>query len=68
MSFYESHVDNKHDAMIEADGSGSEVKFDRDHVDNSGHIEAEHGGEVSFYETHVDNKHDGTIRGGGIRI
>jgi len=47
-------------ARFAAEGSGSEVEFDRDRVDNSGWIKANDHGTVQFFDTTVDNS-GGTI-------
>ena len=51
--------------MIEANGRGSEVRFERSHIDNSGHIEAERSGEVTFDRSDVDNSSHGAIEADG---
>ena len=62
-----SLVLNDRRGVVEADGRGSEVRFDHDGVDNSGRIEAERHGELTFDRSHVDN--DGVIdarQGGAV--
>ena len=46
-------------------GSSSVIDFTNDTVDNSGRIEADHGGEVSFYELNIENERGANIAADG---
>ena len=58
-------IDNGWHGLIAADGWGSEVKFDRDHVNNDERITAGYGGKVLVLDSRVDNDWHGLITADG---